>query len=177
MAKDKADKKAGSGDAEGGKGGKGGKLKKLAIPAVLVVGFFAGGKVMGGQGGGEAATKVVIVAPTTTLPGPVVALDPITMNLSDGRLLRVGIAFQKAGNLETAGGGGHGGKKKEDETDPTKGYAKALDIVIDVLGDMTYDELVKPEGRDGAKAEIIEKLERAYHGEIQGVYFHQFVMQ
>lgn len=173
MAKEKADSKPGAeGDTEAAP--KGGAKKKLALPAVLVVGFLAGGRLMGGGGGG--GTKVVIVAPTTTIAGPVVALTPITLNLADGRLLRVGIAFQKSGGDHGGGGGGHGAKA-EDNTDPTKGYAKALDVVLEVLGGMTYDQLVTPAGRDDAKELIAKKLDHAYHGEIEGVYFHQFVMQ
>ncbi len=177
MATKKAEAPAAPGGEAEKEKPKGGKVKKLAIPGVLVVGFFAGGKVMGG--GGEPTTKVVIVAPTTTLPGPVVSLDPITLNLADGRLLRVGVSFQKSGAAHDAGGGGggHGAKKEEDTSDPTKGYAKALDAVIEVFGHMTYEELVTPEGREKAKVEITEKLDHAYHGEIEGVYFHQFVMQ
>jgi flagellar protein FliL len=170
MAKDKK-KDAPAGEAaEGATPAKGGKGKKLMMPAIVIVGFLAGGKVMGG--GGEKTTKVVIVAPTTTIAGPVVALDPITLNLADGRLLRVGLAFQKAG-----GDGGGGGKHGAAKDDPTKGYAKALDVVLEVMGHMTYEDLVSPDGRDRAKEKITEKLEHAYHGEIEGVYFHQFVMQ
>ena len=128
------------------------------------------------MGTGETKTVIKIVNTTTTLPeGKVVALDAITMNLSDGHLLKVGIGFQL--EYEAAGAaGGHGEAAPADTTDPTKGYARALDIVIEELGKHTMEDLSGP-GRSEAKEALVKRLEKTFHGKIEDVYFHQFVMQ
>ena len=147
--------------------------KKMAIGGVgALVLFFAGGKVMGG--GGETKTIIKIVNTTTTIPmGDVVTLDAITMNLADGHVLKVGIGFQL--EYEAAGGGGHEAPKAA-EGDPTKGYAQALDIAIDELGQHTMEGL-SGEGRNAAKEALVKRLRKVFHGKIEDVYFHQFVMQ
>ena len=150
--------------------------KKIAIGGVgALVLFFAGGKVMGG--GGETKTIIKIVNTTTTIPmGDVVALDAITMNLADGHVLKVGIGFQLEYEAHAAGGGGGHEAPKATEGDPTKGYAQALDIAIDELGQHTMEEL-SGEGRNAAKEALVKRLHKVFHGKIEDVYFHQFVMQ
>ncbi len=147
--------------------------KKLVLGGVgALVLFFAGGKVMGG--GGETKTIIKIVNTTTTIPmGEVVTLDAITMNLADGHVLKVGIGFQL--EYEAPGAGGHEAPKSADG-DPTKGYAQALDIAIDELGQHTMEEL-SGEGRNLAKEALVKRLRKISHGKIEDVYFHQFVMQ
>ena len=151
------------------------KNKKVMIGGVVgaIVLFIAGGKVMGG---GPTKTVIKIVTTTTTIPeGKVVALDAITMNLADGHLLKVGIGFQL--EYEKLAGAAEGeGAPAADTTDPTKGYARALDIVIDELGKHTMNDLAG-EGRAVAKEALVKRLEKTFHGKIENVYFHQFVMQ
>jgi flagellar FliL protein len=176
----KKEKKAAAPETEAKDGeAKPGKDKKKMILAVVgaVVLFIAGGKVNGG-GGGPTKTVIKVVYTTTTVPlGPVVTLDAITLNLADGHLLKVGVAFQLEHQEAAAAAGGHGEAAATAETnDPTKGYARALDTVIEVLGSHTMEELAG-EGRQTAKEELVKKLEESYHGEIEDVYFHQFVMQ
>ena len=149
--------------------------KKMVIGGVgALVLFFAGGKVMGG--GGETKTIIKIVNTTTTIPeGEVVTLDAITMNLADGHVLKVGIGFQLEYEAHAGGGEGHSAAPVA-EGDPTKGYARALDIAIDELGSHTMEEL-SGEGRLAAKEALVKRLEKTFHGKIEDVYFHQFVMQ
>ena len=170
----KKEKKAAPDAAEGAETKPPKSKKKMiggGVGAILL--FIAGGKVMGT---GETKTVIKIVNTTTTLPeGKVVALDAITMNLADGHLLKVGIGFQL--KYEAAGAaGGHGEAAPADTTDPTKGYARALDIVIDELGKRSMDELAG-EGRAVAKEALVKRLEKTFHGHIEDVYFYQFVMQ
>jgi flagellar FliL protein len=165
-------KKKGAEGADGDEGGKG-KKGNLVPAIVIAVGLVLGGKMMGG--GGSAATTTVGEATTTTeAPGPVVKLDPITLNMSDGRFLRVGLGFQLT--AEAGAAGGHG-EAKPDTTDAAGEYAKALDLAIDVLGGQNYAELVSPQGRESAKKELVDKLKHAYEGEIEDVYFTEFVLQ
>jgi flagellar protein FliL len=148
--------------------------KNMAIAGVgAIVLFVAGGKVMGG---GETKTIIKIVTTTTTIPeGEVVTLDAITMNLADGHLLKVGIGFQLEYEKPMAAAA-EGGHAAADSSDPTKGYAKALDAVIDELGKHTMEDLTG-EGRNVAKEELVKRLRKEFHGKIEDVYFHQFVMQ
>jgi flagellar FliL protein len=166
-----ARKKKGAEGAEG-EGKEKGKKGNLVPAIVIAVGLILGGKMMGG--GGSAATTTVVEATTTTeAPGPVVKLDPITLNMSDGRFLRVGLGFQ----LTAEAGAKLGAESKPDTTDAAGEYAKALDLAIDVLGGQNYAELVAPDGREAAKKELIAQLKHAYEGEIEDVYFTEFVLQ
>ena len=145
----------------------------LVVVGALAV-FVAGGKLMGGPT--ETKTVIKLVSTTTTIPaGRVVALDAITLNLADGHLLKVGIGFQLEYENEAAGGG-HEAAPAADSSDPTKGYAKALDVVIDELSKHTMADL-SGSGRSAAKAQLVKRLKRVTHGHIEDVYFHQFVMQ
>ena len=151
-----------------------GKAKKIVGAAVLVVvGVLAGGKLMGG-GSSQAAADGTTT--TTTKPaGPVVAIDPITVNLSDGHVLKVGIALEleteKADTLLPKEGG------SSKDTDPTKGFASGLDAAVSVFGAKTYDTLLPQPGRDAARAELRQKLEERYPGAITNIYLYEFVMQ
>jgi flagellar FliL protein len=145
------------------------KLKIIGLATVFVaIGAVAGPKVLGG-GPAEAAPGETTT--TTAEPGPIVVLDKVTLNLADGHLLQVGLALELA---TEAGGGGHG---EAAEDDPTKGYAKALDAAIDILGDESMGSLSEAGGREGAKHALEQELHELYHGEVVGVFFHQFVMQ
>lgn len=149
-------------------------LKKLAIPLALVAGVFIGPKVMGG---GDAAGEEASATTTTTHPAAPITLEPTTVNLADGSLLRVGIALQP--DAEWAAEHAEEGEESEDDeaADPTGGYARALDAAVTVFTSRTRDQLLATGGRDAAKAELIALLEQAYPDQIETVYFHSFVIQ
>jgi flagellar FliL protein len=158
-----AKKKADGDEAKGGKG------KTLAMGAVLAVGLLGGlkGFVLSGD---KAAAAPGVSTTTTTKPGPIVTLDPITVNIAGDRFLKIGLGIQLSGKLA-------GEPAPKDSNDPTKGFARALDLTIETFGGHTYDSLVTPAGRTVAKEELIKKLEAAYPEEVEGVYFTDFVMQ
>lgn len=162
-------KKQASEDAEGGGSS---KLKTIGMAVALVaVGAVVGPKFLGG---GSSAAAPAAEATTTTVPaGPMVVLDEVTLNLADGHLLQVGLALELDPTHEA--GGGHGEATAED--DPTKGYAKAIDATIDLLGDHTMADLSAAGGREQAKEALLQRLEELYPHEVAGVYFHRFVMQ
>jgi flagellar FliL protein len=87
-------------------------------------------------------------------------MEPITMNLADGRLLKVGIALQPTYD----GAYGMSG-------------AKALDETIAFLGEHTYEQLAAPGARQVAKGELTERIIKRYEKEVLEVYFTEFVMQ
>src|SRR3546814_6235731 len=96
MAKKKTDK--GDDAKDEAKQGKG-KTIGLAV-AFAVIGAVVGPKVMGG---GSASAEASAPTTTNTVAGPVVVLDAVTLNLSDGSLLQVGLALALSAE---AGSGG-----------------------------------------------------------------------
>ncbi len=143
-------------DAKGGKK----KLVMIVVPVLLAV-VAAWYFVLGpGSGGSSAEEK-----PKKAELGEVVALDPITMNLADGRLLKVGLALQLP--LEPSAGGGHG----------EFSGSVALDEAIAFLGEHTYDQLAAPAARQEAKKELSHRVNERYHHGVLEVYFTEFVMQ
>jgi flagellar FliL protein len=159
------------------------KGKGLLIPAiVLAVGLLGGGYFFMSSSKSKTPTNAAPTT-TTTAPGKIIALDPITMNLSDGHVLKVGLSLEaiaKPKNKELAAivsgaGGGHG--SSGESASPMGGEeAKALDSAIKILGDMTYTDLSKPGGRTHAKEVLTHKIEEDFHGDIIEVYFTTFVM-
>jgi flagellar FliL protein len=135
-----------------------GKKKKILIIAVALVAVAGAWFMLMGPGSGKEAEA------HEPVPGEVVALEPITMNLADGRLLKVGLALQLP--LESAGG--HGGELTG---------SVALDEAISFLGGHTYAQLAVPEGRQKAKDELSKRVSERYHDEVMEVYFTEFVMQ
>lgn len=150
-------------------------LKKLLIPVVaLALGVVVGPKLLGGgAASGEPATESTT---STTTPGPVVTLEPITLNLADGHLLKVGLALQ----ISAAWLDEHGqmtGTEEPALTDPTRGYARALDAAIGAFSSRTMSELMEASGREGVRSELAARLGELYGGEIETVYLYEFVMQ
>lgn len=157
-------------DGEDAKGG--GKGKTLALYALAAIGVLGGlkGFVLGGGGSKAAAATAGAPAPTTTTkPGPIVTLEPITVNIAGDRFLKIGLGLQLSGKITSV--------PANDSSDPTKGYARALDITISVFGGRSYADLVTTTGREAAKAELVKELEAAYPDQVEGVYFTDFVMQ
>lgn len=139
------------------------KSKKLLMIIVLAV-------VMLGLGGGGAwfflkgdAAEAKEPAP---VKGAVVAIkDTLTINLADAHYLKLGFALQMT---EEAG---------EEEVDT----AEALDLAIDQYTGMEIAELETEKGREKAKHELLEKIEKAYNVDdkhlVMGIYFTSFVTQ
>jgi flagellar protein FliL len=119
--------------------------KKLVIVAVVVLVLLAVG---GFVGKGMLAAPAKPEPDPKTVAGVVVTLAPITMNLADGRYLKLTLALQLskaaspvAGSVDAAAG-----------AVPVLDGAKALDAAITVLG-------------------------KRYDGDVLGVYFTEFLMQ
>ena len=162
MAKTKAKATEATADDEDGKGKRG----KLVMGAVAVVALAAGAYVMvpGGEDAGAAGASAEEAE--EPVEGEVVPLEAITLNLADGRFLKVGLALQLV----------------EGVTPPAEaevaGYAApALDEAISLLGSLTYDELVAPGARDKAKSSLSQRVAARYEDDVMGVYFTEFVMQ
>lgn len=156
-----------AGDEDGG--GKGGKLKVIVAAVVLVaLGAVGGVKVLGGS-----TTPASAIEPTTTTtepPGPVTTVDSITVNLADGRFLKLGLAFEVHHDRDYP--------PTEVEVDEyTEGFAREVDASIMVLSTFTFEQLVAPDGKQLAKQALLEKLREVSDGAVRDVLFHEFVMQ
>jgi flagellar FliL protein len=98
--------------------------------------------------------------------GSVLKLDPVTVNLADGRYLRLGLALQLTE-----------GADPKLLTEETGGGSRALDAAVTLFGAKSYDELVAPESRAAAKAELSRRVAADSAGTVTGVYVTEFVMQ
>lgn len=140
------------------------RAKKLAV-VIGAVALLAGGYVVM-SGGGSADAAAAPEAPEVPVAGEVVPLDPITLNLADGRFLKVGLALQLVEGVAAPAPG-----------DVAGFAAPALDEAISLLGATSYDALVAPGGRDAAKADLSTRIGERYAGDVMGVYFTELVMQ
>ncbi len=136
-------------------------MKKVVIILVPVLALAGGAYFF--LLGGKSEKKSKSTATTTQPPGEVLSLDPVTLNLADGRYLKVGIALQLSAAASA-------------EEMKAEG-PKALDTAIELLGHKTYDELIKPDVRGTVKEEISHKVSEQFEGKVLKIYFTQFVMQ
>ncbi len=104
-------------------------------------------------------------APIVAGMGSVLALDSVTVNLSDGHYLKLGLALQLAEGVDAslAKDSGLG--------------SKALDLALDTLSKHTMAELTKPATRDSLKSDLGFDVCREYEAKVTTVYFTEFVMQ
>jgi flagellar FliL protein len=137
-------------DAAADKAPQGGKKKKKLVLVLVVVVLLggAGWFVLRPSSGGGAP-----------VPGEVVPLEPIQVNLAGGHYLKVGIALQLV----------EGGEKVDG--------SKALDAVIEQFSGRPMDELTQPVQREKLKKALGAELDHRYDGEVMGVYFTDFVTQ
>lgn len=93
-------------------------------------------------------------------PGEVVKLEPIQLNLAEGRYLRIGIAIQGVADAYEAPEG-----------------SKALDATIELFSGRKMEDLAQPVQRQVLKDKLRSELLERYHGEVIEVYFTDFVTQ
>ena len=137
-------------EAPSGKRKRGKLLLVLAV--VVVLGLAAAAYVVLGAGKAEAG-------PVKPEPGTVLRLDPINVNLAEGHYLKLGLAVQLTADAETPDG------------------SRALDLAIDTFSNRAMGELGSNEARTKVKAELLERISKAYDGTVMDVYFTEFVMQ
>jgi flagellar FliL protein len=134
------------------------KSKKKLIIILLAVVLLAGGGVgaflMFGGSSGKPAAK------PKPVPGKVVALDAITVNLSGGHYLKIHLALQLTA---TAG----------EELDGSQ----ALDLTVAEFSNHDMAEYASQQGRSKAKAQLLTAVEKAYEDKVMDIYFTEFVMQ
>lgn len=146
-------------EPEAGKGG--GRKKLLLIAAVVVVllGGGAGWYFLMGPGAATAEGTEVVAEPEPEA-GEVLTIEPISLNLAGGSYLRIGIGLQLVADVAHA-------------PDP----AIALDHVIALYSGRPVEEVTSAEGREALRVELSTRLEEAYHGDVMGVYYTDYVTQ
>lgn len=123
--------------------------KKLLVVVLLVLVLAGGGAWFMLKPAGSAAP----------VPGQVVPLDPIEVNLAGGHYLKIGIALQLVKGPTEADG------------------SKALDAVISEFSGRSMDSLAQAGQRRRLKQQLTRALVKAYDHEVMGVYFTNFVTQ
>lgn len=146
--------------------------RKMLIPvmvialAVLGGGAMAGGFIGGGLFGADEALAdgeegaAPTPTPTPSELGVLVELDAVTLNLAEGRFLKLAVAIELAPGIV--------------EPPPT---APIYDEVIEVFGPMTFDQLSQAPVRSDTKTQLLDRLSTTYGEDIVGVYYTEFVMQ
>jgi len=129
------------------------KLIIIAAPILLIVigaavWFFLL------RGGGEEKAQ------PAPLPGVVVRMDPISINLAGGHYLKVGIALQATIDAHEEPDGSH-----------------AQDLVVSRLTGRTVEELADAAAREAIKAELVTEVGESYHHEVIDMWFYEFVTQ
>ena len=94
----------------------------------------------------------------------VLALAPVAVNLAGEGYLKVGVALQ----LVASDAGGHGGS-----TGPSG--AKATDLITPRSPRRSRPTSRGP--RDALKEALEEKIIEAYHGEVMGIYYTEYITQ
>lgn len=103
-------------------------------------------------------------------PGAVVTMEnPMTLNLSDGRFLKTGLALQLSEKATVE----LGGEKAVAAFDGSK----ARDAAITVLGAYSYKQLLDPKAKETAQQTLSQEVSKRYDGQVLRVYFTEFVMQ
>ena len=125
--------------------------KKLLI--ILLVLLLVGG------GAGYKLTKKP-AGPAKPVPGAVVPLDSISLNLAESHFLKIGIALQTVKGAPS-----------------TLDGSQALDLAISEFSGKTMAELSVPAKREADKEAYLKSLQKAYKDQIMDVYFTEFVMQ
>ncbi|MBI9114582.1 flagellar basal body-associated FliL family protein [Sanguibacter sp. YZGR15] len=94
------------------------------------------------------------------VPGEVLTVEAMSLNLADGHYLRLGLGLQLIADLHH-------------DVDA----AKARDAAIALFSGRTVADVTNPETRDALKAELAETLIHDYHGEVIEVYLTDYVTQ
>ncbi|WP_062517478.1 flagellar basal body-associated FliL family protein [Demequina gelatinilytica] len=139
--------------------GKGKRLPSLIIGLLIVVGAAAAYWFLAGPGAASDADAAEAAVEHVEL-GDVQILEPISLNLSGGHYLRIGLGLQLPADA-------HG------EVDT----AKALDAAISLFSGHSQTDLADAAVREELKTELAHTLEELYEGEVVGVYYTDFVTQ
>lgn len=135
---------------------KGGSKKKKILVVALVLLVFGG------------VAKFTVLAPTKSgkaatakpVAGPVIPMDAMTLNLTDGHFLQIKLS------IETVKG-----------SPVTLDTSQASQLAIDEFSNRTMADLTGAPARTKAKNELLAKLKVAYPKQVMAVFYTGFAMQ
>ena len=136
---------------------KGGKKKLMLILLVVVLAAAGAAYFFLFSGSSDAAAEQPVA-------GAVLALEPIAVNLAGGGYLKIGVTLQFT---EAGSAGGHGGSVPDG--------SKATDLIISTFSQAAPADVVG--AREALKVALQEKIIEAYHGDVMGIYYNQYVTQ
>lgn len=93
------------------------------------------------------------------VPGIVLTVDPMNVNLADGRYLRLGFAIQFTDEIDTVE------------------ESRVLDLAISVYSGREYAEVLEPESREELKTELATRLDEMFDGQVLEVNLTDYVAQ
>ena len=125
----------------------------VVLVAVLAAVYFLLLKPAGGPSKPEPTPAPV--------PGAVVKVDSVSVNLAGGHYLRLGLGLQLTADAGT--------------TPPDA--SAALDLAISMFSGHTLAEVTDPATRDKFKAELTTEVSKAYDGKVMAVYLTDYVTQ
>jgi flagellar FliL protein len=99
------------------------------------------------------------------IPGEMATIEPITLNLSDGHYLRLGVGVELVEGVPAGEflEGGHAAKFK--------------DLMIAEVGDLTVDQVTTSEGREALKETLRGGAHHLFEEEFSELYFTEAVVQ
>ena len=132
----------------------------LFVPVVVVVLAVAA---FGYMSLGKKKAAAAPGSPTTTVGGPIVDENSLTVNLRDGHYLEFTVGIQV--------------NPGQSQATIVKDQAIVLDILNNQAQGLTEAKLLEPGGPAKLKLDIMRALDNEWPGLVQAVYFEQFVMQ
>jgi flagellar protein FliL len=152
MAKDKA------ADGTGDDAAKAAAAKKKKMMIIALVALVAIGGVYKFV---LAKPKAASAAKPAPVPGAVLALDPVNINLADGHYLKLGMTLQatKDAGAEVADG------------------SKALDTAIGLLSGQSVAVVANDKDVVKLKKELVTAVGKRYDEKVMDIYFTSFVYQ
>jgi flagellar FliL protein len=144
---------------------KGGRLKLILmiVPTVLLVlavVYFLFLKPSAAPPAAAAAPSATPSASPSYKKGPVLQIEPITINLANGHFLKLGMALQETADAGEEMNGAH-----------------ALDRAIALYSNKSMDELASKDGREKSKEKLLEQVMEDYEKKVFAIYYTTFVMQ
>lgn len=143
------------------------KKKKMIIGGVLAAGAVYRFVLSGGDPPPDALAAVDEPVEIAIVEGEIIQIPEMTLNLADKDELhfaRIGLAVVLL--------------EGEDVTIATTKMPLVQDVVVDVIGEMTFDELREPGSKDQLREIISEQSREAFNGEtVSRILFTSFVMQ
>ncbi len=141
------------------------KRSNLVPAIVLAVGLLGAGFMISSANKGAKAAEPAEAVEEEVLPGEIVQLDAMTLNLSDGRYLRLGLAVELVEGVPGAEWVEHGES------------SKYMDLIIDRVGEWSGEQVTAEGGRDELKELLREGGEELFAGEFSEVYVTEFIVQ